>query len=287
MSLSPIICNICNNKKTNLFFEKSGKKIMRCNNCNCLFVYPMTTSEHQKKWYDESYKDGIYKTYLEKENIRRKVNQRRFQDISKYLSNGTHLDVGCSAGYFLDVAFDKGFSTYGVELSEESIKKINPKHKDIFQGSLENSNLQNLFFDLITMYDFIEHVIDPNLTIKTASEKIKPGGILVISTPDITSWHAKLMGKKWGIIAPEEHLYYFSPVSIRFLLEKHGFGIMEIKKDLKLFTLHDMFKVAEFYYPTLFKFYQYFKKLIPKNWLFKERLFYFGDILVVAKKSNS
>jgi len=247
----------------------------------------MTTNEHQKNWYDKSYKDGVYKIYTEEENIRRKVNQRRFEDISKYVSDGAHLDVGCSAGYFLDVAFDKGFSTYGVELSEESIKKINSKHKNIFQGSLENSNFQNSFFDLITMYDFIEHVIDPNLTIKTASEKIKPGGILILTTPDISSWHAKLMGKKWGIIVPEEHLYYFSPSSIRFLLEKYGFEILEIKKDLKLFTLHDMFKMGEFYYPILFKFYQYFKKLIPKNWLHKERLFYFGDMLVVAKKSNS
>ena len=53
------------------------------------------------------------------------------------------------------------------------------------------------------MYDFIEHVIDPNLTIKTASEKIKPDGILVISTPDITSWHAKLMGKNGALLLPK------------------------------------------------------------------------------------
>ena len=154
----------------------------------------MTTNEHQKNWYDKSYKDGVYKIYVEEENIRRKVNQRRFQDISKYISNGTHLDVGCSTGYFLDVSSDKGFLTYGVELSEESVKKINPKHKNIFQGTLENSNFSNNFFDLVTMYDFIEHVIDPNLTIKIASEKIKSDGIFVLTTPDITSWHAKLMG---------------------------------------------------------------------------------------------
>ena len=197
------------------------------------------------------------------------------------------MDVGCASGFFLDIAKERGISTYGVELSTEGVNKAKQKHSQIINDTLENARFPDSFFDVITLYDIIEHVLDPTSTIKEISRIIKPGGIVAISTPDITSWHAKLLGKRWGMITPWEHLHYFSPYTIRVLLEKNGFSINEIKKNYKIFTLDYLFKMAEFYFPRLYKIFPYISKLIPERVLKKERLFYFGEMQVFAIKNEN
>lgn len=259
---------------------------MQCSKCNLVFVFPLPSAEQQKKWYDDSYEKGVYKIFSESENLRKMVNKKRFEDISKFNTQGKLLDVGTSTGIFLDIAESHGLETYGVELSSESFEKIKSTHK-VFNNTLEKVNFQENFFDVITMFDVIEHLIDPNSSIKEISRIIKSEGLLIISTPDISCWHSKIMGKKWAAISPTEHLNYFSPKSIKFLLEKHGFTIIELRKDLKNFTLQGVFDMASFYSPKIYKFFTVFKPLIPKNFLNKKRTFYFGDSFVVAKKTEN
>lgn len=276
-------CNVCNNGNIIFKFSKSGSKLLQCSNCNLVFVFPKPTLKEQKDWYEKSYADGVYKIFGDSTNLRYLVNEQRFQDISHHNLTGNILDIGTSTGIFLDVASKNGLSTFGVEFSSEIVKKINPKHK-IFNGGLEKAGYPNTFFDTVTMYDVLEHLTDPDLVIQEISRIIKPEGLLVITTPDITSWHARLMGKNWIAIHTIEHLYYFSPKSLKELLEKHGFTICEIRKDYKKFTLQGIIDMASFYSPVAFKLFSFFKPIIPKFLLNRKKLCYFGDTFIVAKK---
>lgn len=282
-SNNDIPCILCNTD-TELKFVKSGMNIRHCKRCGLAFVFPQPSIETQQKYYDTSFREGGYKLYNASENLRIRLNQKRFNEISKYKPNGNLLDIGCASGFFLDVASQNGLVTFGVELSKEAVQIARQKHKNIFNGILENSKYPDSFFDIIALFDIIEHVLDPRTTIKEISRIIKSGGLLVITTPDISSWHAKIMGKRWGLITPLEHLFYFSPTSIRVLLEKYGFRVEEVRKNYKIFTLDYLFKMSEFFYPTLFKFLSIIRYILPKNFLMKERDFYMGEIFVVARK---
>ncbi len=285
MNSNKISCILCNNN-TDLKFNKSEMDIRYCKRCSLAFVSPQPSVDTQQKYYDKSFREGGYRLYNLSENLRIRLNQKRFNEISKYKPSGNLLDIGCASGYFLDVASQNNLSTFGVELSKEAAQIAKQKHKNIFNGTLEGSNFQNSFFDIVTLFDIIEHVLDPSTTIKEISRIIKPDGLLVITTPDISSWHAKIMGKRWGLITPLEHLFYFSPKSIRILLEKYGFKIEEVRKNYKVFTLDYLFRMAEFFYPTLFKLLLLIKPILPEKILMKEREVYIGEIFVVARKIN-
>jgi len=264
-----------------------GIQIWICKKCNFVFVYPIPSIKTQKEYYDQSHKSGLYKIHSDDDvPIRMKLNNKRFEELIHYNPKGNILDVGCASGFFLDVSAKNGMATFGIELSSDAANKARKNHKNIFNGPLEDANYPNAFFDIVTIYDIIEHVLDPNSTIKEVSRIIKPDGIIVITTPDISSWHARLLGKRWGMITPLEHLFYFSPNTIRLLLEKHDFLVREIRKNYKIFTFDYLFKMSEYYFPKLFKVLHIVRRLIPNRVLMKERLFYFGEMHVVAQKIN-
>lgn len=277
---------ICNNEQTKHRYTKSGIKLFICNNCNFMFVHPIPSIETQQKYYNESYDEGTYEVYSDQEKLRKKLNELRLKEIEKYIPEGKLLDVGCATGYFLDAAKNYGLETFGVELSEKAVQQVMLRHKNIFQGAVEDANFNDSTFDFITIFDLIEHVTDPDSTIKEVSRIIKQGRHIAISTPDITSWHAKILGKRWGFIIPLEHLFYFSPNSMKLLLKKHGFSIVTVRKNYKIFTIHDILRMAEFYYPkNLVNIISKFFSIFPKKFLNKERTFYFGEMLVIAKKT--
>lgn len=278
-------CLICDNGQAKQRYIKSGKKLFFCNNCNFMFVHPTPSVETQQKYYDTSYDEGTYKVYNDQEKLRKKLNEKRFKEIEQYISTGKLLDVGCATGYFLDVAKNHGIETFGVELSEKAIQQAMLRHKNIFHGTLEEANFEDSTFDFVTLFDLIEHITDPNSTIKEISRIIRQEGGIAISTPDITSWHARILGKSWGFIIPLEHLFYFSPHSMKLLLKKHGFDVVTIRKNYKIFTIHDILRMAEFYYPkNLVNIISKLFSIFPEKFLNKERTFYFGEMFVIAKK---
>ncbi len=278
-------CNVCNSQNSKILYVKQGMNIMQCNDCSFMFVYPPPSIEKQNEYYNKSYEEGSYKLYSSVEDLKIKTSEKRFDGFSKFSKNGRLLDVGCATGVFLDVCLQKGFHTYGVELSEKAIKQANKKH-NIFHGVLEDAKFEDSFFDVVTMFDIIEHVLDPAKTIKEINRILKPGGFVVFTTPNISSWHAKVMRKKWGLITPLEHLSYFSPKTIRLILEKNGFSIVKIRKNTKVFTLNYLIGQAEFFYPSLYKFLKPIKKVLPQGFLKKYRDIYIGEMYAITKKMS-
>ncbi|MHC5066683.1 MAG: class I SAM-dependent methyltransferase, partial [Planctomycetota bacterium] len=147
---------------------------------------------------------------------------------------GKILDVGCAAGYFLRVMRDAGHEVYGVELSapiaKHAIEHLGEDH--IHVGTLESAAEAEGFepgsFDLVTFWDVIEHVPDPQALLRQAAAMLKPGGSLIIETQNVDSRFAGLLGRRWHHYKHEEHIYHFSPRTIERLLEQGGFEMTEL-----------------------------------------------------------
>jgi 2-polyprenyl-3-methyl-5-hydroxy-6-metoxy-1,4-benzoquinol methylase len=233
-------CILCGSDKLSIFYNTKNTDLLICSDCEFIFSDPMPDSKTLNELYGKSYficdseEQMKYQDYHKEEKGIRKSSEKRLGWISKYINPpGKLLDIGCAAGYFMDTAVNHGWEVYGTDISEYCINFAKGNFKEIrpFYGPLKKHKFDDNFFDIITMWDVLEHLPDPLDEMKEVNRILKPGGILVIMTPNIKSMIAKVTGKKWILYqSPHIHLTYFSPDSSRLLIDKTGFEILKIKK---------------------------------------------------------
>ncbi len=95
-------------------------------------------------------------------------------------------------------------------------------------GTLESASFPEQSFQVITLFDVIEHVHSPNQALASVHRWLSPGGLLVMSLPNVDSWVAKAMGKHWVLLL-REHLWYFSPDTVARLLQRAGFELVQTR----------------------------------------------------------
>jgi len=140
------------------------------------------------------------------------------------------LDFGCATGVFLDELRKLGSQVQGIELSGwASDYGRRSFGLDIINKDIAQVDFPAGHFDLITLIHVIEHLADPDHVIKKLSTWLKPGGLLVIATPDGNSLGAKIFKNKWYYYIPHEHLYLFSPLSLKKLLIANKFKVIGIE----------------------------------------------------------
>ena len=112
---------------------------------------------------------------------------------------------------------------------------------DVRVGSIENAPFPDEEFDVIAMWDIIEHLRNPLLAIQEVQRMLKPGGICFISTDDVSNWFVKLLGRKWWGIAPPLHLCHFSKTGMHLLFERAGnYSKVDFKKDHRRYSIAEI-----------------------------------------------
>ncbi|OPY57223.1 MAG: hypothetical protein A4E49_00091 [Methanosaeta sp. PtaU1.Bin112] len=143
---------------------------------------------------------------------------------------GRLLDVGCGNGRFLDQMRQLGWEVTGVEPDGAAVSVAREKlGLQVFEGSLEEARLPGSHFDAITMNHVIEHVPDPIGTLRECHRVLRPGGKLVVSTPNIRSMGFQVFGEYWRGLEVPRHLHLFCPQSLRIAAEHAGLRVMELR----------------------------------------------------------
>jgi len=230
-------CIVCSNPDSRILFDfDDSMKVMECRNCGLVYVNPINSQE-AANLYNEEYFQGYVENY---KDYRVKQFSRGIETIHNYIPPGKVLDIGCALGFFLDLANEKGWYTYGVEISEYAARHISSRH-NVFVGELAEAKFPDKFFDLITLWDTIEHVANPPELLLEAHRILKEDGLLFVNLPNkddlflkIKSTLYRMMGAKVVNLKRHfiHHIYYFSPATIEKLLNKCGFCI--IKMDLNV-----------------------------------------------------
>jgi len=221
----------------NVFLENS---LLRCKKCGLIFVHPQPSPNDIKKIYNSQYFQNQdsnslgYENYIKDRPNIVKTFEKRLKNIKKLLNfqpGVKVLDIGCAAGFFLEAAKSKGFDAYGVEISEYAsrIAKNNLSPEKIFNGTLAQVKLPDNSFGLITMWDCIEHIADPEGELSKIYDLLCGDGLLVLTTPNTSSLAHKIFKQKWMGYKDKEHLYYFSDKNLSLLLKIAGFKV--IKKE--------------------------------------------------------
>jgi len=135
------------------------------------------------------------------------------------------LDIGCGFGETLGYHKARGCDVYGVE-ADENIRMVAEKFGfNVHVGLFDDRNYEPAFFDCVTMDQVIEHVTDPVATLKGVARILKPGGRVIISTPNSNGWGAKVFGRHWINWHAPYHLHHFSVQSMKCSAEKAGLNI--------------------------------------------------------------
>jgi SAM-dependent methyltransferase len=214
-----------------------------------MFVENAPSIKYLKKFYSQPYFCGDvrregYFDYIGDKKITTRNSLKRLKEIERYKQAGTLLDVGCAAGFFVETAVKHRWEAYGVELSEFASEFArNTLGLNVFNGTFLESNFPAGYFDVITMWDMIEHTPNPVENLCKAFKLLKKDGLLILTTPNFNSLVAQWLGKRWYFYQPPQHLFYFNKTTIRFALQKAGFRIVEMKTEGKNYSLAHVFHV--------------------------------------------
>lgn len=230
-----IKCNLCGFEEYREKYMMGTVNIVKCKKCGLVCLNPQPSFSEIKKLYYEGYFKGKgfdkgidYFNGLKYKKGWDHISNSRLKNIEKFVKKGRILDIGCSFGEFLDIARKRGWEVNGVELSKFACKTSRNKFKlNPFNGTLEQAKYPSETFDVITMFEVIEHLPDPLNTLKECNRILKKNGLIIIQTGNVESLSAKIYGKRWPYFLLG-HLHYFSKKTISKMLEKAGFKIVKI-----------------------------------------------------------
>lgn len=198
--------------------------IVQCKQCGLVYANPRPQSNDVLDIY-EAVKDPLY---VEERQGRILTFEQHLRPMEKFAGapNGrTLLDVGAHTGVFVDIAARHGWDAWGIEPSAWAVEQGREQGLHMRAGTLESADFSDESFSVVTMWDVIEHVLDPQRTLAAAWRVLEPGGLLVVHTMDIDSAFSRLMGSRWPWYM-EMHLFYFSRRTLAALLEKNGFRVL-------------------------------------------------------------
>jgi len=240
-------CPICNSEKKKILFEKFNTKILNCSNCNHIYSFKIPKKINEA-YANNHHQNQSLKSYdsIRKFRIKRFAKER-INLILKYKKQGNFLDYGCGTGWLLEHAKTKFKNIEGYEptksLSEITSKKLDINIFDDFK------NRRYKKYDIITLYDVIEHVIDPRSFLNNLYKIMNSNSLLVIYTPNSNSVSFNYLKERSNLVIPPLHLHFFNNDSLTYLIKKKfnilysktmGFDVADIysyqlEKNIKTF----------------------------------------------------
>jgi 2-polyprenyl-3-methyl-5-hydroxy-6-metoxy-1,4-benzoquinol methylase len=231
---------------TSSAFGEHGR-IVECRSCSLVYMNPRPHHEAVV----ENYGDVEDHEYIEEEQGRLETFAESLHLVQRYRRSGHLLDVGCHVGTFLTLAQQAGFDVAGVEPSRWGAEIARSRLDGaIHCGAVEDAPLPEGGYDVITLWDVIEHLPDPALDIRAIHAALRPGGIFAVSTMDVDSLFAKIAGKRWPWYM-QMHLVYFSRQTLCEMLRREGFQIAEVSNHVRRVRLTYLASRLDAYAPSV------------------------------------
>jgi 2-polyprenyl-3-methyl-5-hydroxy-6-metoxy-1,4-benzoquinol methylase len=232
-------CLVCSSKDIVFAFVNRGYRLHRCRHCHHLAVMDSVSTMALAAFYDKDYYEGAalpqaerngYDDYLGTIDKRTAHFKKRLKEVERFSNGpGRILDYGCAIGLFVKVARDAGWTAKGIERSAWAVAYGRKAWGlDIVNSDGTDDPFVGESFDVVTLWDVIEHVQSPATLMKQVRRWLRPDGLLLLNTVNSSSLGAKLAGQQWRHMYPPGHLQYFSRRSLTYLLQDNGFRIVHV-----------------------------------------------------------
>jgi 2-polyprenyl-3-methyl-5-hydroxy-6-metoxy-1,4-benzoquinol methylase len=231
-------CNLCGADDGVVVAVKFDLRVVRCRRCSLVYTNPrppldVIWGRYSPQYFEREYlpswglsadvfdSDALYRRHLP-----------LLEKLRRYRQTNWLLDVGAGAGLFLHAAQRDGWQVQGVEIASSGIEFARSRlGLDVLQGSITKVALPDQRYDVVTLQETIEHLLDPFADLKEILRVLRPDGVLSITTPNFNSLAHKLIGREWSVLSPGEHLFYFTPQTLTAMLERAGFIHISVHTD--------------------------------------------------------
>jgi 2-polyprenyl-3-methyl-5-hydroxy-6-metoxy-1,4-benzoquinol methylase len=223
--LIPRACPTCGSRDARHELDKDHLKIVRCNTCDLVYVNPTFDEAHYKRVYvSAEYQEIVRDLGIKSHEYRtRRFGQERVRLMAEQLpgvASPRYLDVGCSTGFVVEAARDAGWNAIGIDLNPSAIEFGKTRGLDLRAVALEDAAFEPETFDAVSLFDVLEHLLDPVRTLRACTRLLRRGGIVFVYVPNYDSASRMLMGKDAHFIWPTHHLNYYTPATIRDLMTR-------------------------------------------------------------------
>ena len=213
-------------------FRSSGDEalrdpLVRCRQCRLEYVTPRLKASVVL----EGYANAVDETFVSQAVAREQTFGRCLRLVEKAWGKppGRLLDIGTANGSFLQVAKTAGWDVTGCEPNKWMTQWCQKNYGiEVIAGTVFDGRFPAASFDVITLWDVLEHTPDPLAVLRECYRLMKPGGLLVVNYPDIGAWIARAMGRKWVFLL-SVHYYYFTTTTIRDALNRTGWEPFKLK----------------------------------------------------------
>lgn len=279
-------CPICYTASPAFFVRAFSFDMFRCDSCGLIFCNPYPNQAQLLHYYNSEMKSFENRFFRESFEKRVSLFLPRIEILQQYIKSGKLLDIGSAIGVFIEAAkrSDTYYDISCCDLSSEACDELRTKYRDIM---VINDDVQNLdescLFDIITLWDTIEHIVDLDKLIIKINTLLCDNGFFVFSTPNTNSFEWRIAGDKHVQLLPPGHVNLLNLKNSEILIQRHGLEVVDS------FTLNASLDIG------------YVKKLVENGDADKERLGLFleeelskpifiemfGDYLVETKQAGN
>ena len=236
-------CNLCGSAARRQKYAVSGYHVVECPDCGFIYLGSFSAG-----LLEELYREGYFKgecrdarmvnvtgwDYFDPVHHADVLTRSRqtLEYLEGFVPPGNLLDIGCGPGIFLSAAASRGWTPFGFDVSEFAVDSARGRFglQNVTRRSVEDMDYAPGSFDAVTMFHVIEHVADPSALAHACHRVIRPGGLLVVETPDISTRRARRAGVDWKYLKIPEHLNYFSLKTLSGLLTRAGFRTVGVRR---------------------------------------------------------
>lgn len=229
-------CPVCGVEEHRLRFRSDAHQVRDCSSCGVTYVSPRRGAQalieevyNGSYWRSPAPKERGYADYAGDDALHRRTFERRLNSLARHLPPTGHvLDVGCAQGSFLALMAERGWQVQGLEPSASMAPLAGAQlgADKVALGTIGGAQYEPESFDLITLWDVLEHLPDPLVGLQRVHDWLRPGGRAVIETQDISSPMARACGARWQHFKHDEHLVHFTPQTLEAICHSAGLKLI-------------------------------------------------------------
>jgi SAM-dependent methyltransferase len=283
-------CPVCHSSDTKPYGRRKRWFLSQCVDCYIVYrtVFPSEAelneiygSDYYDSWNIEADTDAFWDM-----KVQNCISYLR--SLNQYVAeqgNRTLLDVGCAHGFMLDAAGQEGYVPSGLEISPAGDVARNRGFR-VLSSQLEDDPFPSESFDVVTMVDVVEHLADPQSALRSVWKMLKPGGVIFMVTPDITSVSARILRDAWPHYLPE-HLIYYSPRPMEKLLDLSNIDVLKIGPGYKYLTVNYILGHLRYSSGGIVAGALSALASVAPSWITQKPLRYLTEMIAIGRKSNN